>query len=201
MTNRFGWVVIAGALSGVLSVGCGGGSQAQGEGSGSETGGSGTGGGEVAGETDGFDMEGFEGGEPTVDHGSQSARELLGVHPPPTPWHDMNEQARIDWMVSNVLPIAAEDFRAYDAERFANMSCETCHGDNAEAVHYELPSAQLPRLAAPGSPQWEQMTHSPGYAFMNDIVTPTMATLVGEERYSAEHPDGFGCFECHTRRQ
>jgi hypothetical protein len=196
MTNRLGWMVVACALAGV-GMGCGGGSQ-QGAG---EGGGQASGGGEVAGETEGFDMEGFEQGDPTVDHGSQSARQLLGVHPPPQPWAQMSHDDQVYWMVSNVLPIAAEDFRTYDAERFSQVTCETCHGENAEAEHYEMPSALLPRLPAPGSPQWQQMQQSPGYAFMNDVVTPTMATLIGEERYSAEHPDGFGCFECHTQRQ
>lgn len=200
MTNgpkRLGWLVIACALGGL---GCGGG------GGSSEGGGSGgqqaSGGGEVAGETEGFDMEGFENeGDPQVDHGTQSARELLGVHPPPTDFDEMSHDDQVYWMVSNVLPIAAEDFRGYDAERFGTTTCALCHGDNAEEVHYEMPSPQLPRLPAPGSPQWTQMQGGPAYAFMNDVVTPTMATLIGEERYSQEHPDGFGCFGCHTQRQ
>lgn len=198
MTKRLGWVVIACALGG-LGVGCGGGSsQGGGEGGGQQP----SGGGEVSGESEGFDMEGFEDeGQPHLEHGSQSARELLGVHPPPTPFDDMSHDDQVYWMVSNVLPIAAEDFRGYDAERFTNMGCEGCHGDNAEAVHYEMPSPQLPRLPAPGSPQWTQMQSGPAWAFMNDTVTPTMATLIGEERMSAEHPDGFGCFGCHTQRQ
>lgn len=196
--TKLGWLVIVGALAGMF-VGCGGGSS--GEGSGDQGGGQSSGGGEVAGETDGFDMEGFEHGEPTVDHGTQSARALLGVNPPPTPFDDMSHDDQVYWMVSNVLPIAAEDFRGYDAERFPTFTCAGCHGDNAEEVHYELPSAQLPRLPAHGTPQWEQMSGGPAYRFMNDVVTPTMATLIGEERMSAEHPDGFGCFDCHMQRQ
>ena len=199
MTKRLGWIVIACALGGlsVGAAGCGGGGSQQETGGGEQA----SGGGEVAGESEGFDMEGFEEGDPEVNHGSQSARELLGVHPPPTPFDQMTHDDQVYWMVSNVLPIAAEDFRGYDAERFGTSTCALCHGDNAEEVHYEMPSAQLPRLPAPGSPQWTQMQSSPAYAFMNDVVTPTMATLIGEERYSQEHQDGFGCFGCHTQRQ
>ena len=195
--TKLGWFVIACALGG-LGVGCGGGSQTD-NGSGGQQA---SGGGEVAGETDGFDMEGFDHtDDPQVDHGSQSARQLLGVNPPPTPFDAMSHDDQVYWMVSNVLPIAAEDFRGYDAERFGTTTCALCHGDNAEAVNYEMPSAQLPRLPAPGSPQWTQMQNGPAWAFMNDVVTPTMATLIGEERYSQQHPDGFGCFGCHTQRQ
>lgn len=200
MTKRLGWFVIACALGGL---GCGG---ADSGASGGSTGGGSTGqasgGGEVAGETEGFDMEGFEdSGEPQVDHGTQSARQLLGVRPPPMEFDEMSHDDQVYWMVSNVLPIAAEDFRGYDSERFATATCALCHGENAEDADYEMPSAQLPRLPAPGSPQWTQMQGGRAYAFMNDVVTPTMATLIGEERYSQEHPDGFGCFGCHTQRQ
>ncbi|GAB4195718.1 MAG: hypothetical protein OHK0013_02200 [Sandaracinaceae bacterium] len=197
MTKTLGTVCIAAGLTGLSMVGCGGGSAPQGSGDGTQQ----ASGGEVAGETEGFDMEGFEQTEPTIDHGTQSARQLLGVNPPPRPWHQMSHDEQVYWMVSNVLPIAAEDFRAYDAERYATVTCETCHGENPEAVHYELPIASLPRLPAPGSPQWQQMQQSSAYAFMNDVVTPTMATLLGEERWSPQNTDGFGCFECHTQRQ
>ena len=109
------------------------------------------------------------------------------------------------WMTFGLACCAVEmmhiSMPRYDAERFGTTTCALCHGDNAEEVHYEMPSPQLPRLPAPGSPQWTQMQGGPAYAFMNDVVTPTMATLIGEERYSQEHPDGFGCFGCHTQRQ
>lgn len=195
MTMRLSWCVVACALG---ALGCGGSGSSGGDGAGGQQ----ASGGEVTGETDGFDMDGFDGdGQPQVDHGSQSARALLGVQAPPTPFDRMSHDDQVYWMVSNVLPIAAEDFRAYDAERFASVTCETCHGDNAEAVHYHLPSPQLPRLPAPGSPQWTQMQGGPAWAFMNDVVTPTMATLLGEEHYSEQTPNGFGCFGCHMQRQ
>jgi len=193
MTHRFGTLSLVLALAG--AVGCGG-ESAQ---SGSES--SGSSGQEVAGENDGFDNEGFEDtGDPQMQHGTASARELLGVHPPATPWHDMTHDQQVDWMVSNVLPIAAEDFSTYDAERYSAVTCATCHGANADAVHYELPSAELPVLPRPGTPNWERMSQTPVFTFMHDVVTPTMATLVGEEPYNPATNSGFGCFECHTMR-
>lgn len=194
MTKTLSSVLLLSSL--VALAGCGGGSSGSTTSSTSET----SGGQEVAGETDGFDMEGFEEGEATIQHGTQSARALLGVHAPPQPWDSMSEADQVNWMVGNVLPIAAEDFRTYDAERFSNLTCEGCHGENAEANHYHLPVASLPQLPAPGSPQWEQMSHSPGYAFMHDVVTPTMATLIGEEPFNPATGQGFGCFDCHVQR-
>ena len=194
MTHRFGRLSLVLALAG--AVGCGGGN-AQTHGSESN----GSSGQEVAGENEGFDNEGFENtGDPQLQHGTASARELLGVHAPATPWHDMTHDQRVDWMVSNVLPIAAEDFSHYDADRYSSVTCETCHGSNAAAVEYELPTTQLPVLPRPGTPDWERMSQTPVFTFMHDVVTPTMATLVGEELYNPATNSGFGCFECHTMR-
>jgi hypothetical protein len=159
-----------------------------------------TGGSERAGETDGFDMEGFEEIEPAVVHGTASARELIGVNPPPRPWAEMSEDEREYYMVAAVLPIAAEDFRAHDAERYANITCETCHGDDGRERGYEMPSRYLPRLPAPGSPEWAAMTERPAYAFMAEVVTPTVRTQLGMPAYDPATGTGFGCFSCHLAR-
>lgn len=194
MTHRFGRLTFVLALAG--AVGCGGGTA---QSSGSES--NGTSGQEVAGENEGFDNEGFDStGDPQIQHGTASARELLGVHPPATPWHDMTHEQQVDWMVSNVLPIAAEDFAHYDADRYSAVTCATCHGQNAAAVDYELPTTEIPALPTPGTPNWERMSQTPAFTFMHDVVTPTMATLVGEEPYNPATNSGFGCFECHTMR-
>jgi len=156
-----------------------------------------TGGGERAGESDGFDMEGFEEVEPVVVHGSASARELIGVSAPPRPWAEMSEDEREYYMVAAVLPIAAEDFRAHDAERYANITCATCHGDDGRERGFELPSRYLPRLPAPGSAEWAAMTERPAYAFMAEVVTPTVRTQLGMPAYDPATGTGFGCFSCH----
>lgn len=193
--SRLGWCSLVSLLAGSLALGCGGAERA------SEPEPSSSPGGEVAGESDGFDMEGFEDeGAPEVHHGSASARELLGVHPPPTPFHEMSHQEQVDWMVGAVLPIAAEDFARFDPRRHAEATCALCHGDDAEARGYAMPSPHLLRLPTPGTADWERMTRSDAYPFMRDVVLPTMATLVGREPMSEEHPDGFSCFDCHTRR-
>ena len=197
MTHRFGTLTLVLALTGAL--GCGGGNS---QSNGSESSGEGSSGQEVAGENEGFDNEGFENtGDPQIQHGTANARELIGINAPPTPWHDMSDEARVDWMVGQVLPIAAQDFSTYDADRYSSVTCATCHGSNADAVHYHLPSPQLPVLPAPGSPDWERMSHTPVFTFMHEVVTPTMAAQLGEEPYNPATNSGFGCFECHTRRE
>ncbi len=182
------------AVSALVVVGCGGAS-ASGAAGGSSAGG------EVAGESEGFDMEGFgEGAEPEVHHGTASARELLGVTSPPVPFDELGYREQADWMIGHVLPIAAEDFGHYDPDRFTDVTCALCHGDDAEARGYAMPSPSLRRLPSPGSADWDRLATTDAYAFMHDVVTPTMATLLGRDVASAEHPDGFGCFGCHTAR-
>lgn len=195
MTHRFGTLTFVLALAG--AVGCGGGNSQSGS---SESNGQGSSGQEVAGENEGFDNEGFDNtGDPQVQHAG-NARELLGVHAPPSPWDDMTHEAQEEWMVGQVLPIAAQDFATYDADRYSAVTCATCHGSNAEAVHYEMPTSQLPPLPTPGSPDWERMSHTPAFTFMHEVVTPTMAAQLGEEPYNTATNSGFGCFGCHTMR-
>lgn len=176
---------------------CGGGGS-------SDTGGGGTSsGGDGADETEGFDMEGFEDGDPQVDHGSQSARELLGVQGPETPWESMDHAAQVDYMIAYVLPIAAEDFRGYSASRYEQMDCATCHGDDADERGYEMPSTSLPPLAAPGSPGWTRMSERNPAAveFMSTVVTPTVRTQLGFAEYDPATGQGFGCFGCHPHAE
>lgn len=177
----------------VVLLGCGGGassSSGSSTSSGSETP-------VVAGEDEGFEDEGFVESEPQVDHGTQSAHALIGVNAPPVEFDDMSREDQEMYMVGTVLPISAESFRQYDAERFAQFECANCHGDDAAERNYEMPSRSLPPLAAPGTPQWQHMAEGPAYTFMNDVVLPETATLLGEERMDAAHPNGFSCFDCH----
>lgn len=182
-------LVLLAALS--LAACGGGGSQGSGEGGGGE--GQGSSGQEVAGESDGFDNEGFEEADPAVDHGTQSARELLGVNPPPTPFDDMSHEDQEMYMVAYVLPIHAEMFREYDGARYAQMECATCHGDDGAQRRYEMPSRFLPPLPAEGSPQWTaaQQRNPRAYAFMTDHVLPTIRTQLGEADLT--------CYSCHPR--
>lgn len=133
---------------------------------------------------------------PTVEHRG-SARELLGVQPPPKPWAEMTRDEREMHMVANVLPIAAESFGGYDASRYAQFQCTSCHGDDAEAVHYALPTRFLPRLPAPGSEAWNTMAASPAFRFMAEHVVPDTARMIGQEPYNPATHQGFGCFGCH----
>lgn len=190
---------------------CGGGSSSSGSGSGSGSGSSGSGSETpvASGEDEGFDDMGATTSETPIDHGSQSPHELIGVNPPPTPWANMNAEEREWYMVGVFLPIEGESFQRWahtttEPTRFDQFECEHCHGENGRELHFAMPSRVLPPLAAPGTPQWESMSHGPAYAFMHDTVVPECATMLG---MTAETDPGrggagsFGCFNCHPHAQ
>ena len=41
------------------------------------------------------------------------------------------------------------------------------------------------------------MTERPAYTFMNETVTPTVRTQLGETAYDPATGTGFGCYSCH----
>jgi hypothetical protein len=119
-----------------------------------------------------------------------SAIETLGLTPPETPWADMNAHDREWYMVGKVLPIMAEVFRGHDGERFAELSCESCHGENMREVNFAMPSPRMYRIAREGTPAFAAMERNfgPMVEFMRAEVTPKMTAIMGVE---------MTCGSCH----
>lgn len=186
------WLPLALALApcAIVVSGCGGGGAAGATGSGEQAATSGQ---ETASELEGFDTEGFGPAEPTVDHGTQSARALLGVNPPPQPFDSMSRADQEMYMVAYVLPIHAELFREYDAQRYAAMDCATCHGDDGAERGYQMPSRYLPPLPAANTPAWAraEQRNPRAFQFMAEQVLPTIRTQLGEQ--------DIDCFTCHPQ--
>jgi hypothetical protein len=127
-------------------------------------------------------------GEPAVVHHG-GAIETIGISPPETPWAEMDEFEREMYMVGKVMPIMHELFAGQDAERYGQMDCQHCHGDDMREVSFAMPTPQLYRVPAPGTKAWANMERDfgPVVEFMRETVTPTMGTLLGEPDYSCGH--------------
>jgi hypothetical protein len=104
-------------------------------------------------------------------------------------WSPLTWEERHTEMTFLVLPNMARLFQEHDRKAAPDLTCRSCHGDDAERVAYAMPhglSVLDPR-------------HMPEAAddrvrFMTDEVTPKMADLLGIDRAD------FSCFACHPRK-
>ncbi|MFT5683697.1 MAG: hypothetical protein ACI8RZ_004629, partial [Myxococcota bacterium] len=94
---------------------------------------------------------------------------------------------------SCVLPDMKAEFQKYDAEKYKDFNCSTCHGDN-EDKSFAMPAVF--------SLDFDKVDFSgPGYAFMNDVVTPMMVDILDVAPYDPKTYQGFGCYGCHQSPQ
>ncbi len=122
------------------------------------------------------------------------------VPSPPRPWAEMSHDERAQWMGAEVLPRMADLFAEYDAERFADFSCATCHGEDARERGFAMPNPAILPVHRSGTPGQEQMVrdYPAGTRFMFQRVVPTMQRLLGAREYDATTREGFSCYACHT---
>ncbi|MBK7864732.1 MAG: hypothetical protein IPJ65_40255 [Archangiaceae bacterium] len=124
------------------------------------------------------------------------------VTPQQTPWKDMTGQQRGRYMAKVVLPKLRPVFQAFDGEKFAKVTCATCHGEHGKQNEFKMPSAELPSL--PDSPEVFMATvmkEQPEMVkFMGEKVVPMTAELLGIEAFNPQAPKegAFGCHGCHT---
>ncbi len=104
-------------------------------------------------------------------------------------WRTWSRDRKRSYMEAIVLADARTMFTAYDARRFAAMTCKTCHGKGAELGDFKLPNPALPAL----DPTFEELERDQpaALAFMRRL-TARSADLVGDP--------SVGCFSCHARR-
>lgn len=112
-------------------------------------------------------------------------------------WPQMSDAEKGEHMGAVVLPRMKALFQAFDAERFAEFSCDTCHGAGAEDGSFEMPNPALPHLDASGLYKKHRKATPEIADFMWKEVEPEMAEALGLPRYSFTRKSGFGCANCH----
>ncbi|HEY7376826.1 MAG TPA: hypothetical protein VIF57_32005 [Polyangia bacterium] len=119
-------------------------------------------------------------------------------------WDKMDENAKKAYMKKTVLPTMKKLFVAVDKKHYANMNCQTCHGEKAAERKFKMPAPELPKLPQPTDRAGFmalQQKKPDVVKFMGTQVKPTMAALIGKPEWSESNPTGFGCYNCHTKEE
>lgn len=137
---------------------------------------------------------------------SASAEGELGAAPAlpvKNEWRYLSFEQRHAQMTFLIHPAMMERFQEFYQTKTPELTCETCHGENAEARGYNYANSDLVAL----SPTKVQSLYrvdaklSPEQTFKRDIVTPTMARLMEVPPYDPSSGLGFSCFGCHRAEE
>jgi hypothetical protein len=118
--------------------------------------------------------------------------------PPPRDWDALDEEQRKEIMKTEVLPRMKDLFHEFDAKRFADVKCTTCHGPAAMQGKFDMPNPKLPKLDPKDGFAKHKKKDAKILAFMMETVVPEMAKIINEPVYDPATQKGFGCTECHT---
>ena len=117
------------------------------------------------------------------------------------PWSALSWEERHDTMTFAVLPNMSRLFQRFRGSPAPDMTCRTCHGEDAERVGYAMPHGLPPldpqRMPDPHARDAKEAKMA---KFMTEEVTPAMADLLGMPRLEPGQKQGFSCFNCHPSR-
>jgi hypothetical protein len=125
------------------------------------------------------------------------------VGPPEVAWKDMTYKQKRAYMKAAVMPTMKPVFQGFDADKFKDFTCATCHGKDGADRKFKMPSNDihpLPNTAAAfeakmkTEPTWPKWTK-----FMSGDVEPAMGKLLDLPVFDPKKPveGAFGCAACH----
>jgi hypothetical protein len=128
------------------------------------------------------------------------------VGPPEVAWKDMTVKQKRAYMKAAVTPTMKPIFQAFDAKKFDEFTCATCHGKNAADEKYKMPSKTADIKPLPSTPEAFEAKMKveptwPKFAeFMSQKVEPAMGKLLDVPVFNPKKPveGAFGCVKCHT---
>ncbi|MGE5184894.1 MAG: hypothetical protein ACM31C_22655 [Acidobacteriota bacterium] len=111
----------------------------------------------------------------------------------------LTHDQKMEFMKTKVVPVMKKEFQAFDAKRYANFGCKTCHGKDPKKTKYKMPNPELPKLDFAALKAGKQ---KPKVAeFMAKVVKPKMAEILQQPEMTETNPKGFGCLECHEQKK
>lgn len=105
----------------------------------------------------------------------------------------MTKDEQVAFMKKNVVPEMGPVFKGYDAKRYAEFSCKTCHGPK-----FKNPKEFLPKLTLKDGKLDIPADDAAIAKFMGEQVVPHMAAAMGLKPFDMATHTGFGCGGCHT---
>ncbi len=110
-------------------------------------------------------------------------------------WDALSFGDKMTYMTDVVSPEMKRRFQAFDAERFADFSCATCHGSGVDDGTYAMPNPDLPHLREKGFYKEHRKTDPEIVKFMWNGVEKPVAQMLGQ---SAGHSGELDCWTCHV---
>jgi len=123
------------------------------------------------------------------------------VAPPgPGEWATWSHDQKRAYMKSTVLAAEREVFARFEPVRFRKLDCRTCHGRGALDGNFKMPNPDLAKLVGGPDGFGELAAKEPALLkFMQSVVVPETAKLLGVNAFDFASHTGFSCFHCHTR--
>lgn len=135
-----------------------------------------------------------------TDTGAAAAAAPAGP-PGPGDWDKWSHDQKLAYMKSTVMGKEKDIFSTYDSAKYGSMNCKTCHGSGAADGSFKMPSADLPKLdPSPAAFKDLMKKHPKVFEFMAKQVEPQTAAMLGEQPFDPKTMQGFGCFNCHTKK-
>jgi hypothetical protein len=133
-----------------------------------------------------------------ADDPAATQAELDAPIPPDFDFDNAPHDQKVRFMKSKVLPAMKAAFQKFDPVKYEHFGCKTCHGKNAVARKYKMPTPDLPQLDFHLIEQGKQKPDTVN--FMSKVVKPQMAAMFNRPPGWAFQP-GHGCIECHTEKK
>ncbi|HEY6176214.1 MAG TPA: hypothetical protein VIX73_17285, partial [Kofleriaceae bacterium] len=120
--------------------------------------------------------------------------------PGPGEWATWSHDQKRAYMKTTVLGAERAVFATFEPARFRKLDCRTCHGHGALDGNFKMPNPDLPKLVGGPEGFGELARNEPQLLrFMQSVVVPETAKLLGVPAFDMQSHTGFSCFHCHTR--
>ncbi len=120
--------------------------------------------------------------------------------PGPGEWSTWSHEKKLAYMKSPtfLLPEKAL-FMDYAPARYADFTCRTCHGKGEDDGTYRMPNPDLPQIVG-GREYYQELAAKDPKAlrFMQKILVPETARLLGLPAFDMASHTGFSCYQCHV---